>query len=83
MAEFAARYWLKFEGAATHEPIICQMAREHPAVTFNIRQASVSGDNGLIALELSGTDEGVHAAVRWLESRGVLVEPVELQTIEG
>ncbi len=83
MAEFSARYWLKFDKETAHQPVICQMARQFADITFNIRQATVNADSGIIAIELSGPDESVHGAVRWLESRRVLVEPVELQTIEG
>jgi hypothetical protein len=83
MEKFSARYWLTFQGPCAHEPVVCEMVKAYPDITFNIKQASVSADSGIIALELSGTDEVVHNAVRWLESRGVRVEPVEIQTIEG
>jgi len=83
MEKFSARYWLTFQGPCAHEPVICEMIKANPSITFNIKQASVSADCGIIALELSGSEEDVHDAVRWLEMRGVRVEPVEIQTIEG
>ena len=52
-------------------------------VVFNIRNASVTPMIGIIALELEGDREVIKKAVAWLESNGVQVEPVEINTIEG
>ena len=80
--EFTGRYWLIFEGEAAKKPLLCQMAKQFD-VTFNLRQSSVNDTVGLIAVELSGDRPVVREAIRWMESQGVRVDPVELQTIEG
>ncbi len=82
MSLFTGRYWLVFSSENAHDPVICEMVRKFD-ITFNIRQASISAEVGIIALELQGEHQVVKDAIQWLESRGVKVDPVELQTIEG
>ncbi len=83
MADFKGRYWLVFDQQKAREPILCSLARNFLQVTFNLRHASVSDGMGVIALELEGDRSDVKKAVAWLESNGIQVDPVELQTIEG
>jgi hypothetical protein len=52
-------------------------------VVFNIRNASVTPNVGIIALELEGDRAQIKKAVVWFEANGVQVEPVEINTIEG
>ena len=54
---------------------------KHDVIT-NIRQASVSNEVGLIALELEGLAEDLQRAHQWLTDQGVTVEPVEMDVIE-
>jgi len=82
MAQFKGRYWLVFEQDKAKQPLICQMGRKFDVV-FNIRHASVADGVGVIAIEIEGERPTVKDAVTWLESLGVQVDPVELQTIEG
>ncbi len=82
MAEFTGRYWLTFDKESGKRPIICEMSRKFDIV-FNIRQSSVSEETGVIALQLEGARKTVDDAIVWLESEGVQVKPVEIQTIEG
>ncbi len=82
MANFKGRYWLTFEKDLPRQPILCRMVKQFP-VDFNIRQASISQNVGLMALELEGERATVLEAIAWLEQTGVQVEPVEIQTIEG
>ena len=79
---FTGRYWLIFEGEAAHKPLLCQVAKQFD-ITFNIRQSNVTDAIGLIACEFQGERAIVREAIVWLESQGVRVDPVELQTIEG
>lgn len=64
------------------EPVICQMVRELPVV-FNIRRAKVTDKVGEIVLELEGSETEVRAAEQWLAKRGVKVEPITHDTLEG
>jgi ABC-type methionine transport system ATPase subunit len=82
MAHETQRLWLTFNGESSRKPLICEMSRKF-AVTFNIRNASVTPTIGIIALELEGERDVIKAAVAWLEANGVQVEPVEINTIEG
>jgi ABC-type methionine transport system ATPase subunit len=82
MALETHRFWLTFNEESNRKPLICEMAREFDLV-FNIRNASVTPTVGIIALELEGERQVLKNAVAWLESHGVQVEPVEINTIEG
>jgi ABC-type methionine transport system ATPase subunit len=82
MANFKGRYWLNFDARSVTRPLIWEMSKKFDVV-FNIRQSSVTRDMGIIAVELEGERRVVKDAITWLESEGVEVEPVELQTIEG
>ena len=82
MAEFKGRYWLNFDAERTKEPIIHGMSKKFDLV-FNIRQATVSDEIGVMAIELDGERQTIKDAIAWLEEQGVVVEPVEINTIEG
>ncbi|MGF1655876.1 MAG: NIL domain-containing protein [Verrucomicrobiales bacterium] len=82
MAEENRRYWLLYPSRLITEPIIYLLGQEHDVVT-NIRQASVNEEVGLVSLELSGEREVIKQAISWLEQKGIKVEPVEINTIEG
>jgi L-aspartate semialdehyde sulfurtransferase ferredoxin len=82
MALEKQRFWLTFDEESSRKPLLSQMSKTFDVV-FNIRNASVTPNIGLIALELEGEREVVKKAVAWLESNGVQVEPVEINTIEG
>jgi ABC-type methionine transport system ATPase subunit len=82
MALESQRFWLTFDGDSSRKPLICEMSKQFDVV-FNIRNASVTPTIGIIALELEGDREVIKKAVAWLESNGVQVEPVEINTIEG
>ena len=82
MPKSKGRYWLSFDAQRATQPFIYQMSRQFDVV-FNIRQASVTEDMGLMAIELEGEREVLKKAIAWLEEQGVAVEPVEINTIEG
>ena len=82
MALETQRFWLTFDEESSRKPLISQMNKTFDVV-FNIRNASVTPTIGIIALELEGDREVIKKAVAWLESNGVQVEPVEINTIEG
>jgi len=78
------RVWLTFPTCnEVEQPIIWQMSRKFPEVSFDIRQASVQNEIGIMAVLLSGKQEEVQGAIQFLRSRGVTVEPIEKSVVEG
>ncbi|MDL5052992.1 NIL domain-containing protein [Oscillatoria laete-virens NRMC-F 0139] len=82
MSEQTHRYWLTYSAELVQRPLIWEMAQKFKVV-FNIKQASITKDVGIMALELTGQREEIKAAVKWFEQNNVQVEPVEINTIEG
>lgn len=82
MTSFRARYWLNFDADIGTEPVLWEMSKKFDVI-FNVRQATLSENMGVMAVILEGERGVVQAAVEWLEQRGVRVEPVEINTIEG
>ncbi|PTX91995.1 FeS-binding protein [Verrucomicrobia bacterium LW23] len=82
MAKESQRLWLTFGEDTVSKPIISDMVRKFD-VSFNIRNASVKANIGIIAVEIGGERKVIRNAVLWLEEQGVLVEPVEINIIEG
>jgi len=76
------RVYLTFDESRVREPVIWRLGRTFDVVT-NIRTAEVKEHMGLVGLEISGEDEVVEQAVRWLEERGVKVDPIEQSVVEG
>ena len=78
------RVWLTFPTRSeVEQPIIWQMSRAFPEVSFDIRQASVQNEIGIMAVLFSGKAEEVQGAIQFLRSRGVTVEPIEKSVVEG
>ena len=78
------RCWFTFPTSAqVEQPIIWQMSRKFPDVAFDIRQASVQKDIGIMAVLLTGPADQVTQAIEFLRSRGVVVEPIEKSVVEG
>ena len=78
------RCWFTFPTRTQVEkPIIWQMSRKFPEVQFDIRQASVQNELGIMAVLLSGKEEEVKVAMEFIRSKGVTVEPIEKSVIEG
>ncbi|HYO11234.1 MAG TPA: NIL domain-containing protein [Tepidisphaeraceae bacterium] len=83
-ATYSRRCWFTFPSRTqVEQPIIWQMSRQFPAVVFDIRQASVQHEIGIMAVLLSGTQADVVGAMAFLRSKGVTVEPIEKSVVEG
>ena len=83
-AEFSRRCWFTFPSKKqVEQPIIWQMSRKFPDVSFDIRQASVQNELGIMAVLLSGEEKEVKAAMDFIRPKGVTVEPIEKSVIEG
>lgn len=76
------RLWLTFPGPLITRPVLWELARDFSVVT-NVRQASVTDDEGIVSLELDGERGEIKKAIAWLEGLGIKVDPVEINTIEG
>lgn len=78
----ARKLWLTFVGRTLNRPMIWEMASRYD-VTFDVRQSSTGEVVEIMALLLEGPESQVNAAMRFLESKGVEVEPIEKSVIEG
>jgi ABC-type methionine transport system ATPase subunit len=75
------KYYLTYSKELVKEPFIYQIGKEFQVKT-NIRQASISEDLGIVALELEGEADEIEKAVKFFVDKGVKVEPIELDVIE-
>lgn len=83
-AVYSKRCWFTFPTRVQVEkPIIWQMSRTYPDVIFDIRQASVQNEIGIMAVLLEGPEQDVQGAIEFLRSSGVTVEPIEKSVVEG
>ena len=81
---YVKRCWFTFgTSKEVQQPIIWQMSRKFPDVIFDIRQASVQNEIGIMAVLLSGPEADVKAAMDFVRSKGVTVEPIEKSVVEG
>lgn len=81
---YSKRVWLTFPTRTeVEQPIIWQMSRKFPEVSFDIRQASVQNEIGIMAVLLVGKPDEVQGAIEFLRSSGVMVEPIEKSVVEG
>ena len=81
---YSKRCWFTFPTRTqVEQPIIWQMSRKFPDVSFDIRQASVQNEIGIMAVLLSGEERDVNGAIAFLRSKGVTVEPIEKSVVEG
>ncbi len=64
------------------EPIIHNLSHQFDIVT-NIRRADVSESKGWVVLELEGEEEKIERGITWVTSKGVRVDPVIGDIVEG
>jgi ABC-type methionine transport system ATPase subunit len=79
--ETRVKLYLTYPSRLVREPLIYKLSRQFDLV-FNIRQASVSEEVGIIAIELDGPAEAIERGIAWLREQGVTVEPIEKNVIE-
>ncbi|MDB5303930.1 MAG: hypothetical protein JWM97_1479 [Phycisphaerales bacterium] len=83
-SQYSKRCWFTFPTRnQVEQPIIWQMSQKFPRVSFDIRQASVQNEIGIMAVLLTGAESEVNAAMEFLRSKGVMVEPIEKSVVEG
>ncbi len=71
-----------FPESLIKEPIIYNLGQQFKVVT-NIRRADVSESKGWVALELEGEEENIEQGIVWVTSRGVRVDPIIGDIMEG
>ncbi|MFC1847352.1 NIL domain-containing protein [Chloroflexota bacterium] len=64
------------------EPIIFNLGQQFNVMT-NIRRADVSEDKGWVVLELEGEEKEIDQGITWVMSKGVRVDPVIGDIVEG
>lgn len=83
-SQYSRRCWFTFPTRTqVEQPIMWQMSRKFPDVMFDIRQASVQHEIGIMAVLLTGKESEVKGAIEFLRSQGVMVEPIEKSVVEG
>jgi ABC-type methionine transport system ATPase subunit len=63
------------------EPVIYQIGHEYKVVT-NVRRADVRETTGWMDLELTGESTEIERAIVGLRTKGVVVDPIELNVVE-
>jgi hypothetical protein len=63
-------------------PIIYQLGKDFEVVT-NIRRADVTEDRGWVVLEIEGDLQEIERGLEWVTAKGVRVDPVEGDIVEG
>ena len=76
------RLWLMYPPKHITSPVICELVTRFELV-INIRQAEVRDEIGIVCLELEGGRADLKKATKWLERKGIKVEPVEINVIES
>ena len=76
------RLWLMYPPGLIRSPIVWELITRFGLVA-DIRQAEVRDEVGIVCLELEGERDALRKAARWLERKGVKVEPVEINVIES
>ena len=76
------RLHLTFPRETIAEPVMCSIARKFD-ITFSIRRANVEMEAGWMDLQMEGSEEQIEAAIKYLQERGVRVDPIEGDIIAG
>jgi hypothetical protein len=63
-------------------PIIYELGKQFSIVT-NVRRADVTEDRGWVVLEMDGPIEEIERSLEWVASKGVRVDPVQGDIVEG
>ena len=63
-------------------PVIYELGKEFKVIT-NIRRADVTEDRGWVVLELEGDMEEIERGLDWVAAKGVRVDPVAGDIVEG
>lgn len=76
------RYIFTFPTKMVTEPVIYNLGKDFEIET-NIRRADVREDTGWVILELKGTEEEIETGLNWVASKGVRVDSISGDLIQG
>ena len=76
------RVMFTFPQELIKEPIIYNLSQQFQVVT-NIRRADISEDKGWMVLELEGKEEDIEQVIVWVTSKGVRVDSIIGDIVEG
>ena len=76
------RVRLTFPEQLIKEPLIYNLGREFHVVT-NVRMADVDETTGWVVLELDGDVGEIDRSLAWAQAKGVRVDPVLGDMVEG
>ena len=71
-----------YEQQMIKEPIISILSKDFDLVT-NIRRADVREDMGWVVLEIEGEENEIQRALDWVATKGVRVDPISGDVVEG
>lgn len=71
-----------FPETLIRDPIIWQLGHEFRVIT-NVRMADIDERVGWVLLELEGDDDEIDRSLTWAESKGLRVDPVAGDVVEG
>ena len=71
-----------FPGELIKEPIIYNLGQQFKVIS-SIRRADVSENKGWVVLELEGDEKDIERGIAWLTNKGVRVDPVIGDIVEG
>lgn len=64
------------------EPLIYNLGHEFRVIT-NVRMADVDVKTGWVVLELEGDPDEIERSLAWAQDRGVRIDPVAGDIVEG
>ena len=64
------------------EPLIYYLGQKFNIIT-SVRRADVSENKGWVVLELEGDEKDIERGTTWMTSKGVRVDPVSGDILEG
>ncbi len=76
------RVMFTFPQELIKEPIIYNLSQQFQVVT-NIRRADISEDKGWMVLEMEGKEEDIEQVIAWVTSKGVRVDSIIGDIVEG
>lgn len=71
-----------FPDELVKEPIIYNLGQQFRVIP-NVRRADISENKGWVVLEIEGEEADIEAGITWLTSKGIRVDPVIGDVIEG
>jgi ABC-type methionine transport system ATPase subunit len=76
------RVMLTFPSELVKEPIIYNLGQQFKVIT-NIRRADVSENKGWVILELEGKETDIEQGIAWMTGKGIRVDPIIGDVMEG